>query len=162
VIFVFWAVLALAGATVHLWRDEEPRSRGRTLEIYLVWWLAVAIGLGGIIGGLFHVFDGKEVAEEIGFTRGDGGFQFENAMGDIAIGTIAFLCIWFRGNFWLAVLIASSISLWGDAYGHLHQEVANDNHDPDNTGLVLYSDVLVPLVGLALYTLMSRAGAGRR
>jgi GNAT superfamily N-acetyltransferase len=29
------------------------------------------------------VFDGAAIAEEIGFTRGDGGFQFENAMGDL-------------------------------------------------------------------------------
>jgi hypothetical protein len=157
VVFAFWIVLALVGATIHRWRDKQPRSRRRTLEIYLVWWLAVAIGVGSIVGGLFHIFDGKQIAEEIGFTRGDGGFQFENAMGDIAIGTIAFLCIWFRGNFWLAVLIAAAISLWGDAYGHIHQEVVNDNHDPDNTGAVLYSDILSPLVGLILYGLMRRA-----
>jgi hypothetical protein len=160
VIFVFWIVLGLAVATVHLWRDPQPRSRARTLEIYLLWWLVITLGVGNVVGGLFHVFDGVEVAKEIGFTRGDGGFQFENAMADIAIGTVCILCFWFRGNFWLAALIAVTISWWGDAYGHIYQADVNDNHDVDNTGPVLYSDMFVPLVGLVLYGLFRRAGGG--
>lgn len=160
-IFIFWIVLALLVATVHRWRDKERQTRARTPEIYLLWWLVIAIGAAGIVGGLFHVFDGKQIAEEIGFTRGDGGFQFENAMGDIAIGTIAVLCFWFRGNFWLAVLIAAAISLWGDGYGHVHQAIEYDNHDPDNTGIVLYTDFIVPAVGLIFYALFRRACGGQ-
>ena len=160
-IFVFWVVVALIGATIHRWRDKQSRSHERTLEIYLLWWLVVALGLAGMVGGLYHLFDGKDIAEQIGYTRGDGGFQDEVGFGDLAIGTIGFLCIWFRGNFWLAVLIAAAIALWGDAYGHLHQEAVNDNHDPDNTGAVLYYDILVPLIGLVLYALLTRAKGGR-
>jgi hypothetical protein len=51
VIFVFWVVLALVVATIHRWRDKQPRSRARTLEIYLLWWLVIAIGLGNVVGG---------------------------------------------------------------------------------------------------------------
>jgi hypothetical protein len=159
-IFLFWVVVALVGATIHRARDRQPRSTARTLEIYLVWWLAVVLGIGNVVGGLFHVFDGVEIAKEIGFTRGDGGFQFENAMADIAIGTVCLLCFWFRGNFWLAALIAVTISWWGDAYGHIYQADVNDNHDVDNTGPVLYSDIFSPIIGLALYSLYRRAGGG--
>lgn len=155
---IFWVVVALVVATIHRWRDKQPRSRARTLEIYLMWWLVLAIGVSNVIGGLFHVFDGPEIAREIGFTRGDGGFQFENAMADIAIGTLGILCFWFRGNFWLAAVIAIAISWWGDAYGHIYQADVNDNHDPDNTGVVLYTDIILPLVALILYGLYRRAG----
>jgi hypothetical protein len=157
VIFLIYAAVALVGATIHRWRDKEPRSGARTLEIYLLWWLAVAIGVANIVGGLFHVLDGPQIAALIGFTRGDGGFQFENAMADIAIGTVAFLCIWFRGNFWLAALIAITISWWGDGYGHIYQAVVNDNHSPANTGVVLYTDFIYPAIGIVLYALLSRA-----
>src|SRR5918996_229637 len=142
-IFLVYPAVAIIGATIHNLRHRDA-DRAKKIETYLIWWLAVAIGLAGIVGGLFHVFDGPEIAEEIGFTRGDGGFQFENAMGDIAFGVIAVMCIWFRGNFILAVLVAVTISLWGDGYGHIYQAEVNDNHDPDNTGIVLYSDFITP------------------
>ena len=116
------------------------------------------IGVAGIVGGLFHIFDGPAIAKEIGFTRGDGGFQTEVGFGDLGLGLAAVLCVWIRDRFMLAVLIVAAVSLWGDAYGHIHQAMVNDNHDPDNTGPVLYTDILVPLVGLALYAVRERLG----
>jgi hypothetical protein len=151
VIYVVYAVVALAGAAAHLWRRPAARQREAAIDTVLLWWIVVTIGLAGIIGGLFHLFDGPAIAKEIGFTRGDGGFQTEVAFGDLALGLAAVLCIWFRDRYWLAVLVVATISLWGDAYGHIHQEIVNDNHDPDNTGPVLYADILFPLVALALY-----------
>jgi hypothetical protein len=131
------------------------------IETFLLWWIVVTIGVAGIVGGLFHLFDGAHIAREIGFTRGDGGFQTEVGFGDLALGVAAVLCVRFRDRYWLAVLIVAAISLWGDAFGHIHQEVVNDNHDPDNTGAVLYSDIVVPLVALALYAALERLRLAR-
>jgi hypothetical protein len=156
-------VLAPIGAWIHLRRHPEPRGRKRTLEIYLLWWLALAIGAASVFGALFHVFDGPAIAEMIGFTRGDGGFQFENAMGDLAIGVTGLLCIRIRGTFWLAVLLVASIQYYGDAYGHVYQWLHNDNTEPDNIGIPLWQDLIVPTVGLALYMSWKRAvGSDRR
>ena len=155
-IYALYALVALAGAGIHLWRHPPERRGERAIEVVLLWWLVVAIGLAGIVGGLFHLFDGADIAKEIGYTRGDGGFQTEVGFGDLALGLAAVLCIWFRDRYWLAVLVVATVSLWGDAYGHLHQEAVNDNHDPDNTGPVLYADILFPLVGLLLYAARER------
>jgi len=155
-VYVVYALVAMLGAAIHLWRHPADRSRGRAIEVVLVWWVVVTIGVAGIVGGLFHLFDGAEIAREIGFTRGDGGFQTEVGFGDLALGVAAVLCVWIRDRYLLAILIVAAISLWGDAFGHIHQEVVNDNHDPDNTGPVLYSDILVPLIGLALYAARER------
>jgi hypothetical protein len=152
------AAIAPLGAWIHLRRHPEPRGRRRTLEVYLLWWVALAIGLSGTIGGLFHIFDGPAIAEEIGFTRGDGGFQFENAMGDIAIGVAALLCLRIRGTFWLAVLLIAAIQYYGDAYGHVYQWLENDNTKSGNVGPPLWLDVVVPTVGLLLYRVWRRAG----
>jgi hypothetical protein len=156
VIYLLYAAVALAGAGIHLWRHPEQRQGAAAVEVVLLWWIVVTIGVAGVVGGLFHLFDGPDIAREIGFTRGDGGFQTEVGFGDLALGLAAIGCVWFRDRYWLAVLIVAAVSLWGDAYGHLHQEAVNDNHDPDNTGPVLYSDILVPLVGLLLYVLQER------
>jgi hypothetical protein len=59
--------------------------------------------------------------------------------------------------YWLAVLIVATISLWGDAYGHIYQWIEYDNTDPDNNGVVLYTDFFYPLIGIVLYSLWWRA-----
>lgn len=155
-IYLAYVFVALVGAGVHLWRHPADRRGERRIEVVLVWWIVVTIGVAGIVGGLVHLFDGPSIAREIGFTRGDGGFQTEVGFGDLALGLAAVLCIWIRDRYWLAILLVATVSLWGDAYGHIHQEVVNDNHDPDNTGPVLYADILFPLVGLLLYAARER------
>jgi hypothetical protein len=158
--FLFFAAIALVGAAVHIHRDGRPRSRERSLEIVLVWWMVVAVGVAAIFGAMFHFFDGPDTAREIGYTNGDGGFQTEVGFADLAIGVLGVLCARFRDGFLLAAVIAVSISYLGDAYGHLHQAAIHDNHAPDNTGLVLWADFIAPLVAIALYV-ASRAQAAR-
>jgi hypothetical protein len=159
VIYVFYALVAVIGASVHLWRHPGDRGREHALGILLGWWIVVTIGVAGIVGALFHLFDGPAIAREIGFTRGDGGFQTEVGFGDLALGVAAVLCIWIRDRYWLAVLVVAAISLWGDAFGHIHQAVVNDNHDVDNTGPILYTDILFPLIAILLYAARERVRA---
>jgi hypothetical protein len=154
--FLFFAAIALVGATVRLHRDKQPRSRARSFEIFFVWWMVVAVGVAAIFGAMFHFFDGPETAREIGYTNGDGGFQTEVGFADLAIGILGVLCARFRDGFLLAAVIAVSIAYLGDAYGHLHQAAIHDNHDPDNTGLVLWADFIAPLVAIGLYAASAR------
>ena len=158
-IFVFWIVLGLAVGAFHAFRGREGRSHGETAAIFLRWWLGITVGIGSLIGAGFHIFDAKETAEQICFTRGDGGFQFENAMGDLAIGVAAFSCIWIRNPmFWAAVILVMSIQYLGDAYGHIHQMIEYDNHCVDNTGAVLWGDIIMPVVAIFLFVVMQRSG----
>lgn len=161
--FIFWIVLGLAVGAFHAFRGREGRSRGDIAGIFLLWWLVITVGLGGIFGAAFHVFDGKQIAEEICFTRGDGGFQFENAMGDLAIGLAAVLCFWIRNPmWWAAVIFILTIQFFGDGYGHIYQMVEYDNHCTDNTGLVLWSDFGLPIVAIILFWVMRRSGPPER
>jgi NADH:ubiquinone oxidoreductase subunit 6 (subunit J) len=154
--FLFFAAVALIGAAVQAHREGD-RDAARTLEIFLVWWMVVAVGVAAIFGAMFHLFDGPSTAREIGYTNGDGGFQTEVGFADLAIGVLGVMCARFRDGFLLAAVIAVSIAYLGDAYGHLHQEAVHDNHDPDNTGLLLWSDFIVPLVAIALYAAWRRS-----
>jgi len=158
--FLVFAAIALLGAGIHRHRDSQPRSAARTLEIFLIWWMVVAVGIAAIFGAMFHFFDGPDTAREIGFTNGDGGFQTEVGFADLAIGVLGVLCARFRDGFLLAAVVAVSICYLGDAYGHLHQAAIHDNHAPDNTGLTLWADFIAPLVAIALYTLWRRESSG--
>lgn len=136
-------------------RGRKERTTQENIAIVLRWWLGIAVGVMSIVGALFHIFDGKDIAEQICFTRGDGGFQFENAMGDLAIDIAAFLCIWVRNPFfWGAVILVFTIQYLGDAYGHIYQMVEYDNHCVDNTGPILWTDILIPIVSVALFFAM--------
>ncbi|HEU5061993.1 MAG TPA: DUF6790 family protein [Solirubrobacterales bacterium] len=154
--FLFFAAIALIGAAIHAHRERETRDSARALEIFLIWWMVVAVGIAAIFGAMFHFFDGPDTAREIGYTNGDGGFQTEVGFADLAIGVLGVLCARFRDGFLLAAVIAVSICYLGDAYGHIHQAAIHDNHDPDNTGLVLWADFITPLVAIGLYAASSR------
>jgi hypothetical protein len=155
-------VIALVGAAIQIQRTRGRDPRPLPVDTLIVWWLVVAVGLTSIVGALFHIFDGAQIAEEIGYTRGDGGFQFENAMGDMAIGVAAVLCRWLRGYFWLAVLVVLSIQFLGDAGGHIYFWIAEDNTQPDNVGIPLWFDFILPIVAVLLYTLSWRRGGDAR
>lgn len=163
--FLFWILVALIGAGIHLWRHKDQRGRPLVAKVLLMYWLGIAIGLASIFGAAFHVFDAEEVAEGIGFVpwnaTGTGAFQFENAMGDLAIGVAGLLCFWIRDpKFWLAVVIVATIQFWGDAYGHIYQMVEYDNHEPNNSGIVLWLDLLNPAILIVLYLLAFRTSPG--
>ena len=151
--------IALIGATVQTRRKKAGWS---TVDTYLVWWLAAAIGLSALTGAASHLFDGANTAEMIGYTRGDGGFQFENAMGDLSIGVAGIMCIWFRGYFWLATLVVFTIQYLGDAGGHIYYWIADGNTKSGNIGPPLWSDIILPIVAWALFTTSARRGGFAR
>lgn len=161
--FLFWMLVALIGAGIYLLRHKDERGSVAVTTALLMFWLGIAIGVASVFGAAFHVFDAEETAEGIGFVpwnpTGTGAFQFENAMGDLAIGVVGFLCFFIRDRkFWLAAVIFATILFWGDAIGHIHQMVEYDNHAADNSGFVLWLDILNPAILILLYWLSGRGG----
>ena len=147
-VIVFLA-LALIGAVVHLFVEKRPRTRERVLEVFLLWLLAVTVGAQGLFAFSGHAFRANQVAESIGFPPGNP-FQFEVACANLAFGVLGILCIWRRGDFWTATALGSAIYLIGAGFGHIKEFIVNDNRAPNNSGPILYTDVLVPIVILAL------------
>src|ERR1700730_8592811 len=142
-------VISLVGAAIHLLVQRNTRTPDRLLEVLLVWLLAVSIGVGGIFGALGHLFMPDQVARSIGWATGSP-FQMENAFGDLGVGVLGILCIKLRGNFWDATVIVASISLLGDAYGHIYQWIVNHDTAPNNSGAILYTDIIIPLLAILL------------
>jgi hypothetical protein len=52
----------------------------------------------------------------------------------------------FRGK--VAVVVATAIFAYGAAGGHVYQMVVNHDHAPNNTGLLLVIDIVIPTVGI--------------
>jgi hypothetical protein len=146
---VIFLGLGLAVAGLNLAFDKYTRTTRRVAELFLFYILFFCVGFQGLVGFYGHAFRADEVAGKIGWPTGSP-FQFEIAVTNLAFGVLGILCAKFRGNFWLATGIGSSIFYLGAAVGHIRDMIVNHNYAPYNTGLLLYvGDILVP--GLVIY-----------
>ena len=71
-------------------------------------------------------------------------------MADLTVGILGVLSVKLRDNFWLATAIANAVWLLGDAVGHIRQMTLNNNHAANNSGIFLATEIIMPLVTVAL------------
>src|SRR5262249_16653361 len=100
----FSVLITLVCIAVHLWRMREPRTMHRVVGVVLLYLLVVMVGVTGVFAAYGHTAMAAKVAEEIGWPPGNP-FQFEVAMANLALGVLGIMCIWKRGDFWLATII---------------------------------------------------------
>ena len=146
---VIFTLIAVVGASVHLAFSPKRRSSGAAIAgTYLLYLLFFYVGLMGVLTAYAHVFRPVETSASIGWSTSP--YEYEVGMADLTVGVLGVLCLWFRGNFWLATAIANAFWLLGDAIGHVRQVIENNNHAENNSGLFLYLEFLMPVAILAL------------
>ena len=147
--FLIFVILALLVAALHIYRDRQELTREGIAKILLLCLLVIGVGLGGIMAFIGHTVFASSTAASIGWPAGNP-FQTEVAVANLAVGVLGVLCYWLRDNFWVATVIANSVFQLGAAVVHINQIVVAHNYQPDNAGIVLYTDILVPLILIAL------------
>jgi hypothetical protein len=147
-------VLGLVVGAIHLYLDKQPRTKGRVAEIFLLWMLVVTVGVLSVFFFISHTLLAKTTAQSIGWPAGNP-FQSEVAVANLTIATLGILCYWMQGNFWVATVIAFSVQWLGAAVVHIRDVVVAANYAPNNAGMTLYLDILMPmiLIGLLVYYL---------
>jgi hypothetical protein len=144
-----FVVLAVLAASIHLAISRSRRvSRSAVVGTYLLYLLVIYVGLMGLLTAYAHVFRPVQTSASIGWSTSP--YEYEVGMADLTVGVLGVLCLWFRGNFWLATAIANAFWLLGDAIGHVRQVIENNNHAENNSGLFLYLEFLMPVAILAL------------
>lgn len=134
----------------------KQRSAKKIVEVTLMYLIVLAVGLGALIAGLMHVFRGPATAAMIGWPAGSP-FQYEVGVADIAFGLTAILCLFWRGPFWLAAIIANSAFLLGAMAGHVKDMIVSGNYAAYNIGPnIIFSDLVMPLMLIGLYVVYSR------
>ena len=156
---VIFTLIAVVGASVHLAFSPKRRSRGAAIAgTYLLYLLFFYVGLMGLLTAYAHVFRPAETSASIGWSTSP--YEYEVGMADLTVGVLGILCLKFRGDFWLATAIANAVWLLGDAVGHVRQMTLNNNHASNNSGIFLVTEIIMPLVVLAL-TLYHRRREGK-
>lgn len=124
---------------------------------FLLWFLVISIGITGIIAFSGHFFNADEVAEKIGWPKGNP-FQREIAFTNLGIGIAGVFCFFFRDNFWLAVIVMYSVFSIGAGFGHIYEQKKNENVSEYNKGAVVAFDLLMPVFLIVLWVLMKISG----
>jgi hypothetical protein len=144
-------IFSFVGFFVHLFQSNKPKSKGRVVELLLLYQLVFNVGILGIISFLGHTLLPIDAARYLKWLPSP--FQQELANASLGFGVIGILCIWVRNHFWTATVIGSAVWLFGDAIQHLYDIFFMKNISEVNTGIVFYSDLLIPIFSVILLIL---------
>jgi Family of unknown function (DUF6790) len=138
-------IIGLVAALVSLPGKPKPLRTNTVAEAFLSYYMLFAIGISNLINFVFHVFFGDIAAKFIGWENSP--FQAEVGFASLGIGIAGVIAFKVGLPFRFATLIPPAVFLLGAAGGHIYQMIAAHNFSPGNVGLVLPSDILIPVVG---------------
>ena len=139
----------LIALTIVMALFQKYRRNAGWTDAFLMSILFCLVGISGLWAFMGHFFVPDKVAQGIGWPTGSL-FQQEIAFTNLGIGFLGILSLWLRGNFWTAAVIMSSTFLLGAGYIHIKDLIEKGNMNPLNSGLILYIDILIPLLAIAL------------
>jgi hypothetical protein len=149
-------VLAAVAAGVAIALKPGAVTQSRVAEELLAYFVLFSIGIGYLYNFVMHAFFGETVARFIGWA--DSPFQLEVAYASLGFAAVGFFA--FRNTLAVrfAAILGPSLFLWGAAGGHIYQMITAHNFAPGNAGSILYTDILLPVIGFTLLWLKWRAG----
>lgn len=149
---MFWIVM-LSGSMVAGFAGlafESPHNwqANHVAEVFLVCLVVGFFGLGTLLAGLQHVFNGPKIARMIGWEPGSG-FQLELGWAEVGIGFSGLLALFFVGSYLIAPVVVGSALYLGAAGVHAKEMRRGNNHE-GNAGAVFYVDIIAPVLALIL------------
>lgn len=141
-------ILGLIAGWISYLHKPAPRTKNAAVESFLSYYMLFAIGLNNLVNFVFHVFFGDMAAEFIGWANSP--FQLEVGFASLGIGIAGVLAFRAGLPFRFATLIPPAVFSLGAAGGHVYQMITEHNYSPGNVGLVLPSDIIIPIIGFVL------------
>lgn len=141
-------VLGLICSLLSILFKKRPRSKPVIVEAFVSYFFLFSIGIGYLNNFVMHVIFAEYTAKFIGWANSP--FQLEVGFASLGMGVAGLIA--FRKNlaFRLATFIPPAFFLWGAAGGHIYQIIKTHNMAPGNAGIILWTDILLPVIGFAL------------
>ncbi len=143
--FLTFLLIGLAAAFLSLLNKPKPLTISTVSEALFSYYLFFTIGINNLVNFVFHVFFGDIAAKFIGWENSP--FQAEVGFASLGIGIAGVIAFRASLPFRFATLIPPAVFSLGAAGGHIYQMIAAHNFSPGNVGLVLPSDIVIPIVG---------------
>ncbi|AUH72003.1 DUF6790 family protein [Legionella sainthelensi] len=147
-------ILSVISAGISILLQKNPMSKTKYIDILFAYFLLFNIGISFIYNFFVHVFFGDMAAAFIGWSQSP--FQLEVGFASLGFGIVGVLSFWAGLGFRAATMLAPSMFLWGAAGGHIYQMIVANNFAPGNVGIIFWSDIFIPLIGLVLLYLHYR------
>lgn len=153
-IFIGLLCLSIVGFAIHLWRDQEPRTYARVIDLLLLYQLVFSVGATSLLAFFALSLMPGYIAAYTGWPE----CPFEQQLANVNLGyaVLGFLCIWLRDHFWTATVLGFSIWIFSDGIAHLSDAVRHNNYADGNVGVPLYTDIIVPAILVVLLILRLR------
>ena len=152
-------MLGLIVSLVAIARSRTPINQALVVEKLLAWYVFFSIGIGNFYNFVMHVFFPQMSAAFIGWA--DSPFQFEVGTASLGFAAVGLLAAFRSYDLRLAAVLGPSIFTLGAAAGHINQMITAHNFAPGNAGIVLWTDIFIPLFGFALLWLSRRSANSR-
>src|SRR5262249_51297074 len=152
-------VLGVIAALIAVAAKPAGFTRATLAEELLAYFILFSIGVSYFYNFIFHVFFGELAASYIGWA--DSPFQAEGGYASLGFAAVGFLAFHSSCMVRLAAILGPAMFQWGAAVGHVRDIVATGNMAPGNAGIMLYSDILLPIVGFALLWFKRSSDASR-
>jgi hypothetical protein len=130
-------------------QTRQQWTLNRWSEASLLWIAFWVLGVSGVYGFIMHLAFGSFLAEQIGWPNSP--FQNEVAYANLTIGILGFSSFLYRKrDYLLASMVAYASWYFADGVGHVVSLLVDQNNAPFNSGSVLYTDLLTPVVVVIL------------
>jgi hypothetical protein len=154
---VTFPVIGLIASAIALIGAPKPLTAPVVIEALFAYFLLFSIGASFFYNFVTHIFFGAMAARFIGWQ--DTPFQAEVGFASLGYAAVSFLA--WRGSFGLrlAAIVGPAIFLLGAAGGHIYQIITAHNFAPGNAGVLLYTDIFLPIIGFVLLWLRTAVAA---
>lgn len=126
-------------------------SKKKTLENLLCYFLIINVGIQGFIPGLLMLFQGKMVAQYLGWAWSP--FSTELSYALMCFGILGLLCHWKRSyDFWFATALSYGLFLLLTFFNHAHLIIKSRDHVyKGHISPLIYLDLLTPVTLAVLF-----------
>ncbi len=138
-------VLGLIASAIAL-AFKTQRTFVVVVEALFSYFLLFSIAVSYFYNFVFHVFFGEMAARFIGWANSP--FQLEVGFASLGFAVLGLLAFKGSRDMRIAAIVGPTCFLWGAAGGHIYQMITQGNFAPGNAGIMLYSDILLPIIGL--------------
>lgn len=139
ILFIISAIPIFAGGLTGDWQHQ-----------LLLNGIIYAIGWAGVGAGISHIFFGDKISKSIGFEKSP--YELEVGFADLSFGIVGLLAASYSTDYWLAIILVSSLYRIGCGFGHIKQIVQSHNFAVNNTA-ILFLNFVVPGALLVMYLL---------